>query len=58
MSMKYIMDKTIRQNVLEFEKAKTFLEFIIEKFVKFDKTEKRHYLSPLENTIYDGVSKV
>ena len=47
MTMKYIMDKIIGQSVLEFEKAKTFLKSIVEKFVKFDKVENittSHYL--------------
>ena len=58
MTMKYIMDKTIRQSVLESQKAKDFLGSIAEKFVKFDKGKKGHYLSLLENTTYNGVSGV
>ena len=58
MTMKYTMDKTIRQSIPESQKAKDFLESIAEKFVKFDKAEKGRYLSLLEKTMYDGVSGV
>ena len=44
MIMKYIMDKTIRQSILESQKAKDFFESIVEKFVKFDKAKKGQYL--------------
>ena len=56
--MKYTMDKTIRQSILESQKAKDFLESITKKFVKFDKDEKCYYLLLLEKTTYDGVSEV
>ena len=58
MTMKYTMDKTIRQSIPESQKAKDFLESIAEKFVKFDKAEKGRYLSLLEKTMYDGVNGV
>ena len=44
---------------LESKNAKTFLESIIEKIVKFDKVKKSCYLSLLEKIVYDdGVSGV
>ena len=58
MVMKYTMEKTIRQSVPESEEAKVFLDSVAERYVKFDKAEKGHYLSLLENTRYDGVSGV
>ena len=58
MVTKYTMEKTIRQSVPESEEAKVFLDSVAERYVKFDKAEKGHYLSLLENTRYDGVSGV
>ena len=58
MTMKYTMDKTIKQNVPKSKKANIFLESIIAKFVKFDKAKKCHYLSLLEKITYDGVNGV
>ena len=58
MTMKYIVKKIIRKSVPKSQKGKDFLESIIEKFVKFGKTEKGHYLSLLEKTTYDRVSGV
>ena len=58
MIMKYTMDKTIKQSVPEFEKAKTFPKSIAEKFVKFYKVEKCCYLLLLEKTTYDGISAI
>ena len=34
------------------------MDSVVEKYVKFDKVEKGHYLSLLEKTMYDGVSGV
>ena len=47
MTLKYSMDKTIKDNILETNSAKEFLESIGKKFKKFDKTEKVYYLSLL-----------
>ena len=58
MVMKHTMENTIWQSVLEFEKTKTFLEYIVERYVKFDKIKKGQYLSLLKNTMYDGVGGV
>ena len=58
MTMKYTMDKTIKQSILESQNAKDFLESIAKKFVKFDKAEKSQYLSLLKKTTYDEVSGV
>ena len=58
MLMKYTMEKTIRQSVIDSENSKAFMAFIVEKYVNFDKAEKEHYLSLLERTMYDGVSSV
>jgi hypothetical protein len=58
MVIKYSMDKTIRQGILEQETAAGFLKAIGEKFKKFDKAQKGHYLSLLENTAFDGVGSV
>ena len=52
------MDKTFRQSIPKSQKAKDFIESIVEKFVKFDKAEKGCYLSLLENVTYDGISGV
>ena len=56
MTMKHIMDKTIKDNIPKTNKAKEFLEFISKKFKKFDKIEKSYYLNP--KTKYDGASGV
>ena len=56
--MKYTMEKTIRQSVVDSENAKEFIDSIVEKYVKFDKVERGNYLSLLENTMHDGVSGV
>ena len=40
MTMKYTIDKTIRQSIPKSQKAKDFLKSIAENFVKFDKIEK------------------
>ncbi|XP_074560510.1 uncharacterized protein LOC141816668 [Curcuma longa] len=58
MTMKFTMDKTIKDNVPETNSAKEFLESVGKKFKKFDKTEKASYLSLLTKTRYDGVSGV
>ena len=58
MVMKYTIEKTIRQIVYETEKAKTFLNSVAKRYVKFDKVKKGHYLPLVENIRYDGVSGV
>ena len=58
MTMKYTMDKTIKQSILESQNTKVFLESIAKKFIKFDKAKKSCYFSLLENTTYDGISGV
>ncbi|XP_021653664.2 uncharacterized protein LOC110644986 [Hevea brasiliensis] len=58
MVIKYIIDKSIRQGIPNKETTKEFLQAVAEKFKKFDKTQKSHYLSLLEHTQYDGVSGV
>ena len=58
MTMKHIMDKTIKDNSPKTSKAKEFLEFISKKFKKFDKIEKSYYLNLLTKTKYDGASGV
>ena len=55
MTTKFTMDKTIKDNVLETNNAKEFLEFVGNKFKKFDKTKKAYYLFFLTKTRYDGV---
>ena len=40
MTMKYTMDKIIKQSILESQNAKDFLESVTEKFIKFDKVGK------------------
>ena len=56
--MKYTIENTIMHNVSDSSNAKAFLNFIVEKYVKFDKDEKGEYMFLLEKTIYDGVSDV
>ena len=56
MVIKYNMEKTIRQSVVDTQNVKAFLELVLEKYVKFEKAEKGHHLSLLEKTIYDGMS--
>ena len=58
MTLKYSMDKTIKDNIPETNSAKEFLESVGKKFKKFDKTEKAHYLDLLTKTKYDGLSGV
>ncbi|XP_074562434.1 uncharacterized protein LOC141818937 [Curcuma longa] len=58
MTMKFTMDKTIKDNVPETNSAKKFLEPVGKKFKKFDKIKKASYLSLLTKTRYDGVSGV
>ena len=58
MTMKYTMDKTIKDSIRDIENAKEFLQAVGEKFKKFDKAEKAHYLSLLGKTKYDGVGGV
>nr|KYP68562.1 hypothetical protein KK1_022193 [Cajanus cajan] len=40
MVMKYTMEKSIRQSILENDKAKDFLRLVGEKFKAFDKIQK------------------
>ena len=58
MTMKHSTDKTIKDNILETNKAKEFLEFVEKKFKKFDKTKKSYYLNLLTKTRYDETSGV
>ena len=56
MVMKYTMEKSIRQSILETDNAITFLKSVSEKFKRFDKAQKGQFLGWLEKTKYDGVS--
>ncbi|KAF7835789.1 Retrovirus-related Pol polyprotein from transposon TNT 1-94 [Senna tora] len=56
--LKYTVDKTIRQSVLENDTAVEYLKAIGEKFKKFDISQKAYYISLLDNARYDGVSRV
>ena len=56
MLIKYTVEKTIRQSVVDSENNKAFVNFVAENCVKFDKAKKDNYLSLLEKTMYDGVS--
>ena len=58
MVMKYTMEKSIRQSILETDNAVTFLKSVGEKFKRFDKAQKGQFLGLLEKTKYDGVSGV
>ena len=49
--MKFIMGKTIKKSIPKFNNVKAFLNFMTEKYIKFDKAK-------LEKTMYDDVSKV
>lgn len=52
------MDRTIKDNVHDIENAKEFLQALGEKFKRFGKAEKTHYLSLLRKTTYIGVGGV
>ena len=39
MVLKYTMDKTIKQNVMNFLNAKAIIDLVVKKFVKFSKVE-------------------
>jgi len=56
--IKYTIEKTIRQSILEKETAVEYLKAVSEKYKKFDKAQKSYYLSLLENTHYDRVSGI
>ncbi|KAF7808405.1 Retrovirus-related Pol polyprotein from transposon TNT 1-94 [Senna tora] len=56
--LKYTVDKTIRQSVLEKDTIVEYVKAISEKFKKFDKSKKAYYISLLNNVWYDGVSRV
>ena len=58
MVMKYTMEKSIRQSILETDNAVTFLKSVGEKFKRFDKAQKGQFLGLLEKTKYDGASGV
>ncbi|XP_057985420.1 uncharacterized protein LOC131170388 [Hevea brasiliensis] len=58
MVIKYNIDKSIRQGIPDKESAKEFLQTVAEKFKKFVKAQKSHYLYLLEHSQYDGVSGV
>ena len=53
-----MVENIISQSVPESQHAMTFLNFIVEKYIKFDKSEIKHYLLLLEKTTYVGVSGV
>ena len=55
MIMRYTMDGTIKDNVHDIENARKYLQVVGEKFKRFDKVEKAHYLTLLRKTTYDGV---
>lgn len=58
MTMKFSMDKNIKDSIPDTENAKEFLKCVGEKFKKVDKTEKAFYLSLLTKTKYDDVGSV
>jgi len=58
MVMRYTMEKSIRQSILDNDNAKDFMRSVGEKFKTFDKAQKGQYLSLLEKTKYDGVNGV
>ncbi|RDX91343.1 hypothetical protein CR513_26699, partial [Mucuna pruriens] len=51
MTMKYTMEKTIKDNICDIENAREFLNVV----ERFDKAEKVHHLSLLRKTTYDRV---
>ena len=40
----YIMEKTIKKSIVDSPNVKMFMDSIVEKFVKFDKEDKEHYI--------------
>ena len=58
MVIKYTIEKTIKLNVANSLNAKLFMESIVEKYAKFHKVGKGHYLSLIKKMVYDGVSGV
>ena len=58
MTMKYTMNKTIKQSIPKSQKTKDFLKSIAKKFAKFNKAKNGCYLSLLEKTKYDRLSGV
>ena len=56
MTIKLTINKMFRQNILEYENAKTIFKLIVEKFMKFDKAKKEYSLSLLDKTTYNEVS--
>lgn len=52
------MDGTIKDNVHDIENAREFLQVVGEKFKRFNKAEKAHYLSLVGKTTNDGVGGV
>ena len=47
MVMKYTMEKSIRQSILDTDNAVTFLKYVGEKFKRFDKAQKGQFLGLL-----------
>ena len=44
MVMKYTMEKSIRQSILETDNAVTFMKSVGEKFKRFDKAQRANFL--------------
>lgn len=53
MTMKYTVEKTVKESIRDIENAKEFLTAVGEKYKKFDKAEKSKYMSLLAKTKYD-----
>lgn len=58
MVIKFTIDEIIRHGIPEKDTAVEFLKEVEEKFKKFDKAQKSHYLSLLDSTHYHGDSGV
>ena len=58
MTVKYTMDKSIKECVPKTKRAKDFLEYVKANYTKIDKAEMTTYLKLLTTTIYDGVGGV
>ncbi|KDO48978.1 hypothetical protein CISIN_1g045119mg, partial [Citrus sinensis] len=54
-TMKYIIDRTTRDNIPACDKAKDYLAAVGRTFKKVDKAENGNYLRLLANTQYDNV---
>ena len=57
-TMKYIIDRTMRDSIPAYDKVKDYLAAVGITFKKVDKAENGNYLRLLANIQYDGVSGV